>query len=337
MAQKYYPATSPASAGTLPARRGARAVDSADTASSRRPVPPDIEVPARPMHPARIIPALALGGRPGRRPRRLLGRRRSPAGRSRRPRRPTVAPRRAGASGGAPAARPLRRPGRLVGALDRTVGRDRRDGPDRGRQRASTSRRRRSRHRPTSRSRSRSTTRMPGSRTTSRSPTRAARSCSRATPSTGRADHLQRPGARRRRLQVQLQVAPEHGRRPHGPVGRATSPMTDAICYRDAYARSVEATVRAVDVGRVRWPDPRRARPDGLLPGRRRPAVGPWRRSCGRPTGGRWVVAGARKSGARHRPRARARRRPAGLPAGRSRRRSATGSRSTSTGPVGTR
>ena len=104
--------------------------------------------------------------------------------------------------------------------------------------------------------------------------------------------------------------------------------MTEAVCYRDAYARSLEATVRAVD------PAPAGGPPDGgslvvldrtvFYPG-----------GGGQPSdrglllraadGRRWVVRSARKSERRDRPRARA-------VGATSRRWSATGSRSTSTG-----
>ena len=76
--------------------------------------------------------------------------------------------------------------------------------------------------------------------------------------------------------------------------------MTEAICYRDAYLRSVEATVRAVEPGcRERRPGgrcARRPRPDRLLPRWRRPAV----RSRPAPAsadGRRWIVRSARKDG----------------------------------------
>ena len=79
--------------------------------------------------------------------------------------------------------------------------------------------------------------------------------------------------------------------------------MTDAICYRDAYARSVDATVRAVEIGAadgsalvvldrtVFYPG------GGGQPADRGLLI---RASDGRT----WTVRSARKSGERRRPRA---------------------------------
>ena len=113
------------------------------------------------------------------------------------------------------------------------------------------------------------------------------------------------------RVHVRVHRPPEHDRHADRPVARRPrmTPTGEQLCYTDAYARSVEARVARGRAGRG---DPRRPRPDGLLPGRRRPAVG----SRAAAAHGRRPVLdrpGGPQGRRRDRPRARARRRrPAG-------------------------
>ena len=226
--------------------------------------------PARRSTRARLDVRAADAGAGLARPRRRATHR-PPRPRPRRPRRPVPAP-----SGGGAGRRRRRR----------------------SRRSTSRSSRRRSARPPTRRSRSTSTTRTRVSRTTSRSRTRSGRSMFKGDIVTGAAGRgLPGPRAAGRHVPVRLHGAPEHDGHAHGRR-LSDGARDDRARRRGLLPRRLRPLGRGPRArgGRGRRAAARRPRHDRVLPGRRRPAVGPGRDPArrGRPT---WTVRAARRVG----------------------------------------